>query len=95
MKAYSLFIYINFYCIYRYTSIKIKPELKKNILKFGHGINYKYEVMLAHSFDRFYIVTKFFLPSINGLKFSKLYYDSTCTYLVEKMDALLKIRNIF
>ena len=27
-----------------------------------------YEVMLAHSFDRFYAVTKFILPSIGGPK---------------------------
>ena len=33
--------------------IKFNPELQKNILKFGYGINYKYEGMLAHSFDRF------------------------------------------
>ena len=52
MKAYALFIYI-ICCIYMYTSIEIKPELKKNNLKFGYGINYKYEGMLAHSFDRF------------------------------------------
>ena len=37
-------------------SIKSNPELQRNILKFGYGINYKYEGMLAHSFDRFYIV---------------------------------------
>ena len=78
MKAYSLFICINFCYIYRYTSIEIKPELKKNILKFGCGINYKCEVMLAHSFDRFYVVTKFILPSIKDLKFSKLNYGRTC-----------------
>ena len=35
------------------------PELKKNILKFGYGINFKYEGMLAYSFDRFYVITKF------------------------------------
>ena len=63
MKAYSLFICINLCYIYRYTSIKIKPEVKKNILKFVFGINYKYEGMLVHSFDRFYVVTKFSLPS--------------------------------
>ena len=40
--------------------------------------------MLAHSFDRFYVVTKFILPSIKELKFSKLNYDSICTYLNEK-----------
>ena len=70
--------------MYRYTSIKIKLELKKNILKFGYGINYNIEGMLAHSFDRFYVVTKFILSSIKDLKFSKLNYDSTCAYLDEK-----------
>ena len=39
--------------------IKFNPELQKNVLKFGYGIYYKYEGMLAHSFDRFYIVKKF------------------------------------
>ena len=43
----------------RSSGIKFDPELQKNILKFGYGINYKYEGMLAHSFDRFYIVTKY------------------------------------
>ena len=84
MKAYSLLICINFCYIYRYTSIKIKPELKKYILKFGYGINYKYKGMLAHSLDRFFVVTKFILPSIKDLKFSKLNYDTTCAYLAEK-----------
>ena len=37
--------------------------------------------MLAHSFDRFYVVTKFILPSIVDLNFSKLNYDNTCAYL--------------
>ena len=33
--------------------INFNLELQKNILKFGYGINYKYEGILAHSFDRF------------------------------------------
>ena len=45
---------------------------------------YKYEGMLAHSFDRFYAVMKFILPSIRDLNFSKLSYDNTCTYLDNK-----------
>ena len=40
--------------------------------------------MLMHSFDRFYVVTKFILPSIGDLKFSKLNYDNTCTYMDNK-----------
>ena len=36
--------------------------------------------MLAHSFDRFYVVTTFMLPRIGDLKFSKLDFDDTCAY---------------
>ena len=63
---------------------KLNPEFKKNILNFGYGINYKYEGMLAHSFDRFYVVTKFILPMIGDLKFSKLDFDDTCAYMDNK-----------
>ena len=57
------------------------PELKRNILNFGYRINFKYEGMLSHSFDRFYVVTEFILPTINDLKFSSVDFDSECSYL--------------
>ena len=37
-----------------------------------------------HSFDRFYVVTKFILPSIKDLNFSKLNYDNICAYLDDR-----------
>ena len=40
--------------------------------------------MLAHSFDRFYVVINFMLPTIGYLKFSKLDFDYTCTYMESK-----------
>ena len=40
--------------------------------------------MLAHSFDRFYVVTKFMLPTIGDLKFSKLNFDDNCAYTENK-----------
>ena len=80
MKAYSLFIYV-IGCICRYTSIDIKPELRKNVLKFGYGINYKYEGISVHSFDRFYVVTKFTLPTTSDINFSKLEFNNDCEYL--------------
>ena len=61
--------------------IKIRPELQRNILNFGYDINYKNKGMLVHSFDRFYVVTKFMLPMIGDIKFSKLNYNHTCTYM--------------
>ena len=65
-------------------SIKSNPELQRNILKFGYGINYKYEDMLTHSFDRFYIVMKFMLPSVKDIKFSNLNFDESCAYMNKK-----------
>ena len=79
MKFYSVFCIISQF--YINTSIKIKLELKKNILNFGYGINSIYEGMVAHSFDRFYVVTKFILPMIGDLQFSKLDFDDTCVYM--------------
>ena len=79
MKFYTLILAGIIFSLSK--GIKIKLELQRNILKFGYGINYKYEGMLAHSFDRFYIFTKFILPSIEDIKFSRLNYDHTCMYM--------------
>ena len=80
MKAYSLII-IFIFCIYQYTSVDIMPDLKRNILNFGYGINLKYEGVLSHSFDRFYEVTKFIWPNVNDLKFFPIDFGSECSYL--------------
>ena len=50
-------------------------------MKFSYGINYKYEGMLAHSFDRFHVVTKFVLPTLDDLKLLPIKYDKECNYL--------------
>ena len=42
--------------------------------------------MVAHSFDRFYVVTKFILPAMNDLKLSPINYDGECRYLVNLDD---------
>ena len=47
-------------------AINTMPELKKNVLNFGYGVNLKYEGTLSHSFDRFYVVTKFEMPKVQG-----------------------------
>ena len=38
-------------------------------------------MMLAHSFDRFYVVTKFILPTLYALKLSPIIYNKECNYL--------------
>ena len=37
--------------------------------------------MLVHSFDRFYVVTKFILPTLYDLKLSPIRYDKECKYI--------------
>ena len=80
----KLYVFLLFAILAVDDNIKFNPELQKNILKFGYGINYKYEGMLAHSFDRFYIIAKFVLPSMGDLKFSNLKFDHSCTYMNKK-----------
>ena len=46
-----------------------------------YGVNFKYEGMLAHSFDRFYVVTKSEIPKLEDSKFTKFPFDLTCIYL--------------
>ena len=50
--------------------------------------------MLAHSFDRLYVVTKFMLPMIGDLKFSKLDFDDTCAYMEKNLPKTLNQGNI-
>ena len=59
----------------------IMPELKKNVLNFRYRANFKYEGMLAHSFDRFYVVTKFEMPKLEDLKLTTFAFDLTCNHL--------------
>ena len=72
--------------IFKHSSITIKQELQETVLRFGYGINYKYKGMLAHSFDRFYVVTKFILPTLNDLNLSPIKYDKECKNLHDLND---------
>ena len=49
--------------------------------------------MLAHSFERFYVVTKFILPNLDDLKLSTIGYDRECKYfqdLDDQNDEIIK-----
>ena len=94
MKACSLFICIICY-IYRYTSIEIKSELK-NILQYGYGITYKYEAMLWHSFDRFYVIKKFILPTTSDMNFLKFNSKEVVNIWEKEIpDTIIEKKNVF
>ena len=46
--------------------------------------------MLAHSFDRFYVLTKFILPTIDDLNVLPINYDKSCKYLDDNYDEQIK-----
>ena len=66
--------------VYDGSAVDIMPQLKRNILNFGYGVNLKYQGMLSHSFDRFYTVTKFELPKTKDLRLATFKFDFECSY---------------
>ena len=46
--------------------------------------------MLAHSFDRFYVVTKFEMPKIEDLKLTTFTFDFACRHLMSDRTFMLK-----
>ena len=66
--------------VYDRSAVDIMPELKRNILNFGYGLNFKYKGMLSHSFDRFYIVMKFELPKKKDLRLVTFKFEFECSY---------------
>ena len=56
--------------VYDASAVSIMPELKQNVLRFGYGVNFRYEGMLAHLFDRFYVVTRIETPKVSDLNLS-------------------------
>ena len=69
-----------FLFVYDDSALDIMPKLKRNILNFGYGVNFKYEGMLSHPFDRFYIMTKFELPKMKDLRLATFRFDFECSY---------------
>ena len=65
--------------MYDSSALDIMPKLKWNILNFGYGVNFKYEGMLSHSFDWFYIVTRFELWKTKDLRLVTFKFDFECS----------------
>ena len=62
---------------------------KNNV--FGYGANFKYEGMLTHSFDRFYVVAKYKISKVVHLQFTTFMFDLTCNHLnISRKSYLLR-----
>ena len=86
--------------MYSTSAVSIMPELKHNVLRFGYGGNFRYEGMLSHSFDRFYMVTKIEIPKVLDLNLTLFQFDYNCSHVVNiekgtRFKILIKIKEIF
>ena len=75
----SLFLII--LCVYGTSAVSIVPALKHNVLRFGYGVNFRYEGILSHSFDRFYVVTKIEIPKVLNLNLTLCQFDYNCSHV--------------
>ena len=90
-QTYFIFISIFLISLHKVFMIDMMPKLKKNVLNFRYGVNFKYEGMLTHSFDRFYVVVKYEIPKAEHLKFTTFAFDLTCNHLnISKKGYLLR-----
>ena len=65
------------------STVSIMPELKQNVLRFRYGVNFRYEGMLAHLFDRFYVITKEELPKVLDLNLTMFQFDYNCSHITQ------------
>ena len=73
-------------------AVSIMPELKHSVLRFGYGVNFRYEGMLSHSFDRFYVVMKIEIPKVSDLNLTLFQFDYNCSHVVNiEKDTNFKI----
>ena len=91
MNIHLTLIVVILISMHEVLAVDVMPELKKNVLNFRYGVNFKYEGMLTHSFDRFYVVAKYKIPKIENLKFTTFSFDLTCNHLnISKKSYLLR-----
>ena len=91
MHTYSIFSTVFLISLHKVFTINVMPKLKKNVLNFRYGANFKYEGMLTHSFDRFYVVGKYEIPEVEHLQFTTFAFDLTCNHLnISKKSFLLR-----
>ena len=92
MQIYFITAFLSTLCMV--VTIDLMPKLKKNVLSFGYGVNFKYKGMLTHSFDRFYVITKYKIPRVEQLQFTTFAFNLTCSHLnISKSPQLRYIKH--
>ena len=89
--AITLFLLLSI-SVYSTSAVSIMPELKQNVLRFGYRGNFRYEGMLAHLCDRFYVVTRREIPKVLDLNLTVFQFDYNCSHVIHiEKDTKFKI----
>ena len=78
--------------MYGASAVSIMPELKQNVLRFGYRVNFRYEGMLAHSFHRFYVVTRIEIPKVIRSEFNSVFNLITTVVMLHILKRILNSR---
>ena len=81
MNIHLTLIVVVLISMHEVLAINVMPELKKDVLNFRHGVSFKYEGALIHSFDTFYVLAKYEMPKMENLRFTTFSFDLTCDCL--------------
>ena len=65
----------------RFSSVEIRVTEKHFKIWLWNKLQIWGNVSSSHSFDRFYVVTKFILPTIDDLRLSPIGYNKECKYI--------------
>ena len=76
----AILLFLPSVLVYGTSAVSIMPELKQNVLRFGDRGNFRYEGMLAHSFDIFYVVTRIEIPKVLDLNLTMFQFDYNCCH---------------
>ena len=82
IALYYFYLFLSI-MVYSASAVSIMPELKQNVLRFGYGVNFRYEGMLLHLFDIFYVVTKVELPKVSDLNLTMSQFDYNCSHVTQ------------
>ena len=89
-KMLIYFITIIILSLHKAFTVDVMPELKKNVLNFIYGANFKYEGMLTHSVNRFYVVAKYEIPKMEHLQSTTFTFVLMCNHLNISKSPLLR-----
>ena len=67
MQGSIYLLYILLFCFTGLVSAGESPDLYKNQLHCGYGINYKYNGKLYHNLDRVWVVHRVVIPQVGDL----------------------------